>query len=53
MHNPVGISVVHVLVGNHHVVFGSHVVGQIVVHNQPQQSVQQSQVHLLENLVEP
>ena len=34
--NSIGVGVIHVLVVDHHVVLGSHVVGDVVVHDQPQ-----------------
>mmetsp|Transcript_100146 Transcript_100146/g.251032 ORF Transcript_100146/g.251032 Transcript_100146/m.251032 type:complete len:367 (+) Transcript_100146:3702-4802(+) len=46
------VCVVHVLVIDHDVVLGGHVVGNIVVHNQPQQAVEQGQVDLLGHILE-
>lgn len=48
----IGVGVVHVLVGDDHVVLGCHVVSNVVVHDQTQQPVHQSQVNLLVHLVE-
>ena len=42
----VRVGVRHVLVRDHHVVLGRHVVRDVVVQDQPQQPVQQRQVHL-------
>ena len=49
--NSIGVGVIHVLVVDHHVVLGSHVVGDVVVHDQPQQPVEQCQVNLLVQLL--
>lgn len=35
------------LVVDDHIVLGSHVVGNVVVHNQPEEAVEQRQVNLL------
>eukprot|EP00438_Fugacium_kawagutii_P036610 Skav217820 [mRNA] locus=scaffold889:237880:242886:- [translate_table: standard] len=43
----VGVGVVHVLVVDHDVVLRGHVIRNVVIHNEPQQSIQQGQVHLL------
>eukprot|EP00123_Amoebidium_parasiticum_P018099 comp24100_c1_seq1/m.43516 comp24100_c1_seq1/g.43516 ORF comp24100_c1_seq1/g.43516 comp24100_c1_seq1/m.43516 type:complete len:578 (+) comp24100_c1_seq1:3557-5290(+) len=48
----VRVSVVHVLVVDDHVVLGRHVVGNVVVHNKTQQTIQQRQIHLLVEFVE-
>lgn len=42
----VRVCVAHVLVGKDNIVLGGHVVGNVVVHDQAQQPVQQRQVHL-------
>mmetsp|Transcript_4532 Transcript_4532/g.13244 ORF Transcript_4532/g.13244 Transcript_4532/m.13244 type:complete len:1314 (+) Transcript_4532:2393-6334(+) len=51
-HEAVGVGVVHVLEGDGHVVLGRHVVGDVVVHDEPKQAVEQGQVNLLEHLLE-
>lgn len=40
----VGVGVVHVLVVEHHVVLAGHVVRDVVVHDQPQQTGQQGEI---------
>ena len=40
------------LVVDDHVVLGGHVVSNVMIHNQPQQSVQESQINLLIQLLE-
>jgi len=48
----VGVGVVHVLVVDHHVVLGRHVVGNVVVDDEAKQSVEKRQVNLLVELLE-
>mmetsp|Transcript_6179 Transcript_6179/g.20144 ORF Transcript_6179/g.20144 Transcript_6179/m.20144 type:complete len:665 (-) Transcript_6179:1552-3546(-) len=48
----VGIRVHHVLVGDGHVVLRRHVVGDVVVDDEPEEPVQQSQVDLLVDLLQ-
>ena len=38
---------VHIFVGDDHVVLASHVVRDVVVHNESEESVKQGKVHLL------
>ena len=45
------VSVAHIFVANDYVVLRRHIVGQIVIHDQAQQSIQQRWIHLLVNLV--
>mmetsp|Transcript_15454 Transcript_15454/g.29757 ORF Transcript_15454/g.29757 Transcript_15454/m.29757 type:complete len:203 (-) Transcript_15454:2932-3540(-) len=47
----VRVGVRHVLVRNHHVVLRCHVVGNVVINNQAQQSVEHGQIHLLVHLL--
>ena len=48
----VRVRVHHVLEGDDHVVLGRHVVGDVVVHDQPQKPVEQGEVDLLVDLRE-
>mmetsp|Transcript_42357 Transcript_42357/g.95841 ORF Transcript_42357/g.95841 Transcript_42357/m.95841 type:complete len:242 (-) Transcript_42357:2172-2897(-) len=48
----VRVDVHHVLEANRHVVFGRHVVGDVVVHNKTEEAVEEGQVHLLVHLAE-
>mmetsp|Transcript_38034 Transcript_38034/g.88956 ORF Transcript_38034/g.88956 Transcript_38034/m.88956 type:complete len:243 (-) Transcript_38034:2942-3670(-) len=48
----VGVGVVHVLVVDGDVVLRSHVVRNVVVDDEPKQSVQQRQIHLLRHVLE-
>lgn len=41
----------HVFVAYHNIVLRSHVVGQVVVYDQPQQSIKQGQVHLFVDFI--
>ena len=43
---------VHILVVDDHVILGGHVVGNVVVHDQPEQPVEQGQVNLFVELLE-
>ena len=38
---------VHILVVDHHVVLGCHVVSNVVVHDQPEKSVEKGEINLL------
>ena len=49
----VRVGVVHVLVVDDHVVLGRHVVGNVVVDDEAQQPVEERQVDLLVELLEP
>ena len=51
MEYTVTVSVVHVLVGDHDIVLACHVVGNVVVHDEPQESVKECQVDLLVGLL--
>lgn len=52
MKSTVGICMVHVLVGDDNVVLTSHVIGNIVIHDQSEQSIQEGEIHLLVGLFE-
>ena len=41
----------HVFIGHHYIILSRHVVGQIVIHDQSQQSIQQGWIYLLIDLV--
>lgn len=40
------VGMIHVFVVNHHVVLGSHVIGNVVINDQTQQTIQQRQIDL-------
>lgn len=48
----VAVRVIHVFVSNHDVVLRGHVIGDIVIDNQPQQSIEKRQINLLVQLLE-
>ena len=41
----------HVFVGHNYIVLGSHVISQIVIHNESQQAIQKRRIHLLVHFV--
>ena len=49
---PIRIGVRHILICDGHIVFGCHVVGEVVIYDESEQSVEESQVHLLVDLLE-
>ena len=49
----VRVGVVHIFVVDDDVVLGRHVIGDVVIDDQPQQSIQQRQINLFVQLLEP
>ena len=43
---------IHVLVVDHHVVLSSHVISNVVIHDETEESVKQGQINLLIELLE-
>jgi hypothetical protein len=50
--NPVIIGVVHILEINNHVILRRHILGYIMIHNQPQEPTQKQQINLLIHLIQ-
>ena len=43
---------IHVLIVDHHVVLSSHVISNVVIHDETEESVKQGQIYLLVELLE-
>lgn len=52
LNDTVEVGVVHVFEADHHVVFGRHVVRDVVIYNQSQQTIQEQQIDLLIYLIQ-
>jgi hypothetical protein len=50
--NPVIIGVVHILEINNHIILRRHILGYIMIHNQPQEPTQKQQINLLIHLIQ-
>lgn len=48
----VEVCMVHIFEVHYYVVFGSHVVSYVMIHNQPKKSVKQSQIYLLKHFIQ-